>query len=133
MPPRTIEQRVRRKQTENATNVANPIKHTLDSVEKEILSQASEIRKDRKTKQLESHKKEKSRIEKIPLPKDRYQTIVIDPPWPIQKILRDDRPNQVIFDYPIMSIEEKNSPALRLYGTLSNGVMGMLKWMTCYE
>jgi N6-adenosine-specific RNA methylase IME4 len=32
-----------------------------------------------------------------------YETIVLDPPWPMQKIERDVRPNQVAFDYPTMS------------------------------
>lgn len=36
----------------------------------------------------------------------KYQTIVIDPPWPVQKILRDMSPNQDVFDYPTMTIEE---------------------------
>lgn len=35
-----------------------------------------------------------------------YRTIVIDPPWPMEKILRDCRPNQSDFDYPTMTIEE---------------------------
>jgi len=32
-----------------------------------------------------------------------YDVIVIDPPWPMQKIERDVRPNQSEFDYPVMS------------------------------
>ena len=32
-----------------------------------------------------------------------YDVIVIDPPWPMQKIDRDVRPNQTQFDYPTMS------------------------------
>jgi len=35
-----------------------------------------------------------------------YDCIVIDPPWPMQKIERDVRPNQVGFDYPTMTEEE---------------------------
>lgn len=35
-----------------------------------------------------------------------YDVIVIDPPWPMEKIERDERPNQSAFDYPVMSLEE---------------------------
>lgn len=35
-----------------------------------------------------------------------YDVIVIDPPWPMEKIERDERPNQVAFDYPTMNEEE---------------------------
>lgn len=35
-----------------------------------------------------------------------YDVIVIDPPWDMQKIDRDVRPNQVAFDYPTMSEAE---------------------------
>lgn len=35
-----------------------------------------------------------------------FDVIVIDPPWPMDKIDRDTRPGQVSFDYPVMSIEQ---------------------------
>jgi N6-adenosine-specific RNA methylase IME4 len=35
-----------------------------------------------------------------------YDVIVIDPPWPMQKIERDERPNQSQFDYPVMQETE---------------------------
>lgn len=41
-----------------------------------------------------------------PPPAGEYETIVIDPPWPMAKIERDVRPNQVEFDYPTMDEEE---------------------------
>jgi len=47
-------------------------------------------------------------IKEIVQPEDvKYKTIIIDPPWPIQKIERNERPNQGKYlDYPVMSIEE---------------------------
>jgi len=35
-----------------------------------------------------------------------YRTIVIDPPWPIEKSLRTARPNQMEMDYKTWSLEE---------------------------
>lgn len=41
----------------------------------------------------------------VPLPAGLFSTIVIDPPWPMEIIKRDVRPNQVAMDYPVMSEE----------------------------
>ncbi len=35
-----------------------------------------------------------------------YRTIVADPPWPIEKIRKRVRPNQVTMDYSMMSLDE---------------------------
>lgn len=41
-----------------------------------------------------------------PLPEGKYRTIVLDPPWPVQKIQREERPNQAEWlDYPTMTLE----------------------------
>jgi len=46
---------------------------------------------------------ENRKVEKL---EGKYDVIVIDPPWPMQKIERDLRPNQTEFDYPTMSEKE---------------------------
>ena len=35
-----------------------------------------------------------------------FDVIVIDPPWPMEKIEREAAPNQVAFEYPTMTLEE---------------------------
>lgn len=42
----------------------------------------------------------------VEAPTGQYDVIVIDPPWPMEKIERDERVNQVAFDYPVMDEAE---------------------------
>jgi len=51
----------------------------------------------------EQAKTEHKALAEVELPVGTYSTIVIDPPWPMKKIARDCRPNQVAMDYPIMT------------------------------
>lgn len=45
--------------------------------------------------------------EPVPLPDGKFSCIVSDPPWPMQKIERTERPAQgVTLDYPVMSLED---------------------------
>ena len=51
----------------------------------------------------------------IPFPNKKYQIIVVDPPWEIQKIRKRVRPNQINMDYPMMSIKEiKKLPIFKI-------------------
>lgn len=44
-------------------------------------------------------------VDPIPVPDGKYHAFVIDPPWPMQKIEREERPNQgSALDYPTMDI-----------------------------
>lgn len=42
-----------------------------------------------------------------------YKAIIIDPPWPMEKILRDKMPNQSTFDYPTMEVDEIRALPIR--------------------
>lgn len=59
------------------------------------------------SRKREAALREQLRIAQSPtiMPSQRYGTIVIDPPWPMKKIEREVRPNQVEFDYPTMDYE----------------------------
>ena len=46
----------------------------------------------------------------------KYQVIVVDPPWPITKIKRGVRPNQIEIDYPIMSLEDIKLQPINILG-----------------
>jgi len=76
--------------------------------EKEILAAAKEIRNEQRElkrgeiiEKLENIKtKTAKEIDGV------YDVLVIDPPWPMQKIERDERPNQSEFEYPTMAESE---------------------------
>lgn len=42
----------------------------------------------------------------IRVPDGKYRTIVIDPPWQMEKVLREERPNQAGFEYPTMTTDQ---------------------------
>lgn len=72
--------------------------------EKEILEAAKAIRQEK----AEARRAELAvvKLNKPTLPAGKYETIVIDPPWQMEKIERDVAPNQVAFEYPTMSESE---------------------------
>jgi N6-adenosine-specific RNA methylase IME4 len=66
------------------------------------------VREQASTRELRAEVRFKSSllIGPVIIPPGKYRTIICDPPWPMQKIEREVRPNQVGFDYPTMSEEE---------------------------
>ncbi len=72
--------------------------------EREILDAAKRIRGER----AEARRAELAAVASVEatMPEGKFGTIVIDPPWPMQKIERDARPNQVAFEYPTMTEDE---------------------------
>lgn len=70
-----------------------------------LIEEAREKRKEEKRQEV---REQREQLITAPpeLPENQYRTIVIDPPWPMEKIEREVRPNQAGFDYPTMSIKE---------------------------
>lgn len=56
-------------------------------------------------KQLRAHIRAGDQLPMLPLPEGKFRTLIIDPPWPVEKIARYIRPNQVVMDYPTMTLE----------------------------
>jgi len=62
-------------------------------------------------------------------PDKKYCCLVIDPPWPIQKIEREVRPNQGLeLDYPTMTLEEITS--LRISDLADSNGCHVYLWVT---
>jgi len=79
--------------------------------EKDILNTAKAIQAEkREAKRTETISKlEDIKTKEAKAIQGVYDVIVIDPPWPMKKIERDQRPNQTDLDYPTMSEEELSS------------------------
>lgn len=70
--------------------------------EREILEAAKRIRTEKAVERRTELAAAKAAIPE-PVAPGRYGTIIIDPPWDMEKIERDVRPAQVAFEYPTMS------------------------------
>ncbi len=103
-PPTLPELGITKNESSRAQRLADVPKEKFDEIlsgEMTVSDAVREMKKEKVMSELEDiSKKEIKRIEGV------YDVIVIDPPWPMEKIERDVRPNQVGFDYPTMSISE---------------------------
>ena len=70
------------------------------TVKQMLLTRNSAIRKGKELQNVELGK------QPVTSPRGKYDVIVVDPPWPMIKYERDDRPNQAGFDYPTMTEDE---------------------------
>ena len=75
-----------------------------DKVEQGEIKMADAVREIKRAEVIESLESVEAREQKAL--EGIYDVIVIDPPWPMQKIERDVAPNQVAFEYPTMSEAE---------------------------
>ena len=80
-------------------------------------SKLQEIIKDKKLNKSKSDKdKQKAELEKnriVELPADKYQTVVIDPPWNVERVLLPSH-NDAAFPYQQMTLDEIKSIKLPL-------------------
>ncbi len=75
--------------------------------EKAILMAAKEIRQKKAIERQEANNRIRQQALTTPPPDGQYRCIVIDPPWPMQKIERDLHPEQTPeLDYPVMTLED---------------------------
>jgi len=59
----------------------------------------------------------------------KYQIIYADPPWPVEKIKRKVRPNQIKMDYPTMTLTEIRALGIPLQSCMANSCKLFL-WAT---
>lgn len=76
-----------------------------EAIENDDLPTRTEVLREIKRKELEINNNN-LKAKRIKFPDNKYDVIVIDPPWPMVKIDRDITPEQTSFDYPTMSLEE---------------------------
>lgn len=67
----------------------------------------------------------------LPPPIGRFRCIVLDPPWPMKKIERDERPKQgVELDYPVLSLEQIANESIVPVRALADDDCHIYLWVT---
>lgn len=109
-PPNLKELGVSRNEASKSEKILSIPEPIFESKIAEVISAPSEsstaafvreIVKDKSTQRNGELKHAKTTV-----PEGKYHVIVVDPPWPMEKIERDCRENQAGFDYPTMSEDE---------------------------
>jgi len=95
---------VSRRKMEQAAFVKKEAPILFAEVKEGAISLAAAVRDTKKKKQIEAL--EDIKTKEVKLLDGKFDVLVIDPPWPIKKIERDERPNQSEIDYPTMTVEE---------------------------
>lgn len=97
---------------ENTSTTVTP-QETLQPIAPDVLSSSREDKREtpdeiqREAKREEVRERNAQlRANGVELPQGKYACLVVDPPWQMQKIEREERPNQFEFDYPTMTEEE---------------------------
>lgn len=103
--PDNISKRTSHQAQTIANNMETVERFISETIKTEILPTPDRIYKLIKHEEA-SAKVEAIRKNRITNPDGKYDVVVIDPPWPMEKIERDCRPNQHAFDYPTMQEEE---------------------------
>jgi len=84
-------------------------KHTSGVAQTEIASdfKISQPRVSQIVKIVKARRNKPKPVETPPFPRMKYRCLVIDPPWPVKKIEREERPNQgEDLDYPTMDLDK---------------------------
>lgn len=84
---------------------SEPVKQAIRTGELSINKAFGDIRREEKRTEIKT-KLESVEVQEAKKIEGVFDVIVIDPPWPMVKIERDERPNQSEFEYPTMTIKE---------------------------
>ena len=92
-----------------AVSTAAVIAELPEKEQREVVSRGREQMRKEAERQTTQKRRENQQAraqlaaKTVELPKGQFHCIVIDPPWQMEKIERDERPKQVGFDYPAMN------------------------------
>lgn len=104
LPPTLAELGITKNESARAQLLVKVPEKTFDDLKTGKKNRSDVVREEKRKEIIE--KLENIETQKVKKLDGVYDVIVIDPPWPMEKIERDCRPNQSQFDYPIMSEDE---------------------------